>query len=140
MNVPQKNGYYSSFTNSSASDFSDNFQRRHVKQVWRKKEFTNSCSPTSSFSNTKVRYDVRNNVAFSYNNRVPFSRNFPIKQFVDLRRDKFCYSNCGLHDFVNNSVFHDYNPYLYKKRPWISIAHKSSNPLGPKLSWVPKVI
>ncbi|KAJ9544385.1 hypothetical protein OSB04_024092 [Centaurea solstitialis] len=27
VNVQQKNGYYSSFTNSSASDFSDNFQR-----------------------------------------------------------------------------------------------------------------
>ncbi|KAJ9535957.1 LOW QUALITY PROTEIN: hypothetical protein OSB04_un000880 [Centaurea solstitialis] len=138
VNVQQKNGYYSSFTNSSASDFSDNFQRRQVKQVWRKKEFTNSCSPTSSISNTKVSHDVRNNVAFSYNNRVSFPRNFSIKQFVDLRRDKFCCSNCGLHDFVNNSAFHDYNPYLYKKRPWISIAHKSSNPLGPKLRWVPK--
>ncbi|KAJ9562676.1 hypothetical protein OSB04_007836 [Centaurea solstitialis] len=53
VNVEQKNGYYSSFTNSSASDFSDNFQRRQVKQVWRRKEFTNSCSPTSSISNTK---------------------------------------------------------------------------------------
>ncbi|KAJ9560846.1 hypothetical protein OSB04_006006 [Centaurea solstitialis] len=138
VNVQQKNGYYSSFTNSSASDFSDNFQRRQVKQVWRRKEFTNSCSPTSSSSNTKVSHDVRNNVAFSYNNRVSFPRNFPIKQFVDMRCDKFCCSNCGLHDFVNNSAFHDYNPYLYKKRPWISIAHKSSNPLGPKLRWVPK--
>ncbi|KAJ9567677.1 hypothetical protein OSB04_003643 [Centaurea solstitialis] len=56
VNVQQKNGYYSSFTNSSASDFSDNFQRRQVKQVWRKKEFTNSCSPTSSISNTKNRH------------------------------------------------------------------------------------
>ncbi|KAJ9545388.1 LOW QUALITY PROTEIN: hypothetical protein OSB04_025095 [Centaurea solstitialis] len=138
VNVQRQNGYYSSFTNSSASDFSDNFQRRQVKQVWRRKEFTNSCSPTSSSSNTKVSHDVRNNVAFSYNNRVSFPRNFPIKQFVDLRRDKFCCSNCGLHDFVNNSAFDDYNPYLYKKRPWISIAHKSSNPLGPKLSWIPK--
>ncbi|KAJ9544789.1 hypothetical protein OSB04_024496 [Centaurea solstitialis] len=139
VNVQRQNGYYSSFTNSSASDFSDNFQRRQVKQVWRRKEFTNSCSPTSSSSsNTKVSHDVRNNVAFSYNNRVSFPRNFPIKQFVDMRRDKFCCSNCGLHDFVNNSAFHDYNPYLYKKRPWISIAHKSSNPLGPKLRWVPK--
>ncbi|KAJ9560650.1 hypothetical protein OSB04_005810 [Centaurea solstitialis] len=36
-----------------------NFQRRQVKQVWRKKEFTNSCSPTSSISNTKVRHDNR---------------------------------------------------------------------------------
>ncbi|KAJ9553200.1 hypothetical protein OSB04_017245 [Centaurea solstitialis] len=59
VNVQQKNGYYSSFTNSSASDFLDNFQRRQVKQVWRKKEFTNSCSPTSSFSNTKVCSDNR---------------------------------------------------------------------------------
>ncbi|KAJ9548739.1 hypothetical protein OSB04_021282 [Centaurea solstitialis] len=59
VNVQQKNGYYSSFTNSSASDFSENFQRRQVKQVWRKKEFTNSCSPTSSISNTKVRHDNR---------------------------------------------------------------------------------
>ncbi|KAJ9557314.1 hypothetical protein OSB04_011928 [Centaurea solstitialis] len=59
VNVQQKNGYYSSFTNSSASDFSDNFQRRQVKQVWRKKEFTNSCSPTSSISNTKVSHDNR---------------------------------------------------------------------------------
>ncbi|KAJ9560845.1 hypothetical protein OSB04_006005 [Centaurea solstitialis] len=56
VNVQQKNGYYSSFTNSSASDFSDNFQRRQVKQVWRRKEFTNSCSPTSSSSNTKNRH------------------------------------------------------------------------------------
>ncbi|KAJ9548098.1 hypothetical protein OSB04_020641 [Centaurea solstitialis] len=56
VNVQQKNGYYSSFSNSSASDFSDNFQRRQVKQVWRKKEFTNSCSPTSSISNTKNRH------------------------------------------------------------------------------------
>ncbi|KAJ9562426.1 hypothetical protein OSB04_007586 [Centaurea solstitialis] len=53
VNVQQKYGYYSSFTNSSASDFSDNFQSRQVKQVWRKKQFTNSCSPTSSISNTK---------------------------------------------------------------------------------------
>ncbi|KAJ9539453.1 hypothetical protein OSB04_032186, partial [Centaurea solstitialis] len=53
VNVQRQNGYYSSFTNSSASDFSDNFQRRQVKQVWRRKEFTNSCSPTSSISNTK---------------------------------------------------------------------------------------
>ncbi|KAJ9564484.1 hypothetical protein OSB04_000450 [Centaurea solstitialis] len=59
VNVQRKNGYYSSFTNSSASDFSDNFQRRQVKQVWRKKEFTNSCSPTSSISNTKVSHDNR---------------------------------------------------------------------------------
>ncbi|KAJ9557404.1 hypothetical protein OSB04_012018 [Centaurea solstitialis] len=59
VNVQQKNGYYSSFTNSSASDFSDNFQRRQVKQVWRRKEFTNSCSPTSSSSNTKVSHDNR---------------------------------------------------------------------------------
>ncbi|KAJ9552638.1 hypothetical protein OSB04_016683 [Centaurea solstitialis] len=59
VNVQQKNGYYSSFTNSSASDFSDNFQRRQVKQVWRRKEFTNSCSPTSSISNTKVSHDNR---------------------------------------------------------------------------------
>ncbi|KAJ9553136.1 hypothetical protein OSB04_017181 [Centaurea solstitialis] len=59
MNVQQKYGYYSSFTNSSASDFSDNFQRRQVKQVWRRKEFTNSCSPTSSISNTKVSHDNR---------------------------------------------------------------------------------
>ncbi|KAJ9551501.1 hypothetical protein OSB04_015546 [Centaurea solstitialis] len=56
VNIPRKNGYYSSFTNSSASDFSDNFQRRQVKQVWRRKEFTNSCSPTSSSSNTKNRH------------------------------------------------------------------------------------
>ncbi|KAJ9551210.1 hypothetical protein OSB04_015255 [Centaurea solstitialis] len=56
VNVQQKNGYYSSFTNSSASDFLDNFQRRQVKQVWRRKEFTNSCSPTSSSSNTKNRH------------------------------------------------------------------------------------
>ncbi|KAJ9540979.1 hypothetical protein OSB04_027485 [Centaurea solstitialis] len=59
VNVQQKNGYYSSFTNSSASDFSDNFQRRQVKQVWRRNEFTNSCSPTSSISNTKVSHDNR---------------------------------------------------------------------------------
>ncbi|KAJ9547298.1 hypothetical protein OSB04_019841 [Centaurea solstitialis] len=59
VNVQQKNGYYSSFTNSSASDFSDNFQRRQVKQVWRRKEFTNSCSPTPSISNTKVSHDNR---------------------------------------------------------------------------------
>ncbi|KAJ9562021.1 hypothetical protein OSB04_007181 [Centaurea solstitialis] len=59
VNVQHKNGYYSSFTNSSASDFSDNFQRRQVKQVWRRKEFTNSCSPTSSISNTKVSHDNR---------------------------------------------------------------------------------
>ncbi|KAJ9567657.1 hypothetical protein OSB04_003623 [Centaurea solstitialis] len=59
VNVQQKNGYYSSFTNSSASDFSDNFQIRQVKQVWRRKEFANSCSPTSSFSNTKVCSDNR---------------------------------------------------------------------------------
>ncbi|KAJ9542930.1 hypothetical protein OSB04_029436 [Centaurea solstitialis] len=56
VNVQRQNGYYSSFTNSSASDFSDNFQRRQVKQVWRRKEFTNSCSPTSSSSNTKNRH------------------------------------------------------------------------------------
>ncbi|KAJ9548148.1 hypothetical protein OSB04_020691 [Centaurea solstitialis] len=59
VNVQQKNGNYSPFTNSSASDFSDNFQRRQVKQVWRRKEFTNSCSPTSSISNTKVSHDNR---------------------------------------------------------------------------------
>ncbi|KAJ9539963.1 hypothetical protein OSB04_026469 [Centaurea solstitialis] len=59
VNVQHTNGYYSSFTNSSASDFSDNFQRRQVKQVWRKKEFTKSCSPDSSFSNTKVHHDNR---------------------------------------------------------------------------------
>ncbi|KAJ9564242.1 hypothetical protein OSB04_000208 [Centaurea solstitialis] len=34
VNVQQKNGYYSSFTNSSASDFSDNFQRRQNRHVW----------------------------------------------------------------------------------------------------------
>ncbi|KAJ9555966.1 hypothetical protein OSB04_010580 [Centaurea solstitialis] len=56
VNVQRQNGSYSSFTNSSASDFSDNFQRRQVKQVWRRKEFTNSCSPTSSISNTKNRH------------------------------------------------------------------------------------
>ncbi|KAJ9541927.1 hypothetical protein OSB04_028433 [Centaurea solstitialis] len=56
VNVQRQNGYYSSFTNSSASDFSDNFQRRQVKQVWRRKEFTTSCSPTSSSSNTKNRH------------------------------------------------------------------------------------
>ncbi|KAJ9558844.1 hypothetical protein OSB04_013458 [Centaurea solstitialis] len=56
VHVQRQNGYYSSFTNSSASDFSDNFQRRQVKQVWRRKEFTNSCSPTSSSSNTKNRH------------------------------------------------------------------------------------
>ncbi|KAJ9556103.1 hypothetical protein OSB04_010717 [Centaurea solstitialis] len=59
VNVQRQNGYYSSFTNSSASDFLDNFQRRQVKQVWRRKEFTNSCSPTSSISNTKVSHDNR---------------------------------------------------------------------------------
>ncbi|KAJ9535790.1 hypothetical protein OSB04_un001059 [Centaurea solstitialis] len=59
VNVQQKNGYYFSVTNSSACDFSDNFQRRQVKQVWRRKEFTNSCSPTSSISNTKVSHDNR---------------------------------------------------------------------------------
>ncbi|KAJ9548285.1 hypothetical protein OSB04_020828 [Centaurea solstitialis] len=59
VNVQRQNGYYSSFTNSSASDFSDNFQRRQVKQVWRRKEFTNSCSPISSSSNTKVSHDNR---------------------------------------------------------------------------------
>ncbi|KAJ9535546.1 hypothetical protein OSB04_un001319 [Centaurea solstitialis] len=33
VNVQQKNGYYSSFTNSSASDFSDNFQRQQYAPI-----------------------------------------------------------------------------------------------------------
>ncbi|KAJ9553109.1 hypothetical protein OSB04_017154 [Centaurea solstitialis] len=40
-------------SNDKSKLHEDNFQRRQVKQVWRKKEFTNSCSPTSSISNTK---------------------------------------------------------------------------------------
>ncbi|KAJ9548855.1 hypothetical protein OSB04_021398 [Centaurea solstitialis] len=34
VNVQRQNGYSSSFTNSSASDFSDNFQRRQNRHVW----------------------------------------------------------------------------------------------------------
>ncbi|KAJ9549049.1 hypothetical protein OSB04_021592 [Centaurea solstitialis] len=121
--VQQKNGYYSSFTNSSASDFSDNFQRRQVKQVWRRKEFTNSCSPTSSSSNTKNRHvwyldsgcskhmtgrkEILHNFKPKFCGSVQFGNEqyAPIVGYGDVIQDKITIKKVSLVEGLGHSLF-----------------------------------
>ena len=87
-NFPKKNSYYSTFSDSGASNGSDNFQRRRVNHFWKPKGekvgdersgATKSCSNAFSNRNSRIHHDVRDNGAYFYNNRVNFSRSYPIK-------------------------------------------------------------
>ena len=108
-NFPKRNSYYSTFSDSGASNVSDNFQRMRVNHCWMPKVekvddgrsgATKSCFAYFSNRNSRIHHDVRDNVARFYNNHVNISRSYPINQSVTMRGDKFWCSNFGVHDFV----------------------------------------
>ncbi|KAJ9559888.1 LOW QUALITY PROTEIN: hypothetical protein OSB04_005048 [Centaurea solstitialis] len=95
VNVQQKNGYYSSFTNSSASDFSDNFQRRQNRHVW---YLDSGCS-----KHMTGRKEILHNFKPKFCGSVQFYA--PILGYGDVIQDKITIKKVSLVEGLGHNLF-----------------------------------
>ncbi|KAJ9542388.1 hypothetical protein OSB04_028894 [Centaurea solstitialis] len=99
VNVQQKNGYYSSFTNSSASDFSDNFQRRQNRHVW---YLDSGCS-----KHMTGRKEILHNFKPKFCGSVQFGNEpyAPIVGYGDVIQDKITIKKVSLVEGLGHNLF-----------------------------------
>ncbi|KAJ9561787.1 hypothetical protein OSB04_006947 [Centaurea solstitialis] len=99
VNVQQKNGYYSSFTNSSASDFSDNFQRRQNRHVW----YLDSCCS----KHMTGRKEILHNFKPKFCGSVQFGNEqyAPILGYGDVIQDKITIKKVSLVEELGHNLF-----------------------------------
>ncbi|KAJ9555727.1 hypothetical protein OSB04_010341 [Centaurea solstitialis] len=99
VNVQQKNGYYSSFTNSSASDFSDNFQRRQNRHVW---YLDSGCS-----KHMTGRKGILHNFKPKFCGSVQFGNEqyAPILGYGDVIQDKITIKKVSLVEGLGHNLF-----------------------------------
>ncbi|KAJ9565777.1 hypothetical protein OSB04_001743 [Centaurea solstitialis] len=99
VNVQQKNGYYSSFTNSSASDFSDNFQRRQNRHVW---YLDSGCS-----KHMTGRKEILHNFKPKFCGSVQFGNEqyAPILGYGDVIQDKITIKKVSLVEGLGHNLF-----------------------------------
>ncbi|KAJ9558506.1 hypothetical protein OSB04_013120 [Centaurea solstitialis] len=99
VNIPRKNGYYSSFTNSSASDFSDNFHRRQNRHVW---YLDSGCS-----KHMTGRKEILHNFKPKFCGSVQFGNEqyAPIVGYGDVIQDKVTIKKVSLVEGLGHNLF-----------------------------------